>query len=179
MALTDLSSAAWKETFKNVGRLVMVRNLIGGDIPTFHSGVVVATQKLATEDYLLTSSIIPTFVNNMNTLASNLASAKTNVNNTLNTFVTSIIKPDITSDATTVSGVLNDMFSLMRTHATVAVSGVGLFQAAFGEVFGFLPHFYPRYQGVGGATMISPDAGACTLPIRESYATFDWADWNS
>lgn len=176
MALTTLGDQSWREAFKAFGRLTMMRNIIGGDIPVFQSGVVVTAQRLASEDFGLISSMMTTFINNMNTLSSNFASAKTAVNTSLTTYVTSVIKSDINSDATTASGVLNDMFSLMRS-SVVAVSGTGLFQTMFGEVFGFLPHFFPRYTGAGGAPLMSPDAGATTIVIRENFATFDWKDW--
>jgi len=176
MALTSLSAAAWRETFKNFGRLTMMRNIIGGDIPVFQSGIVVTVQKLATEDFTLVSSMLSTFVNNMNTLSSNLASGRTNVESSLSTLVTSVVKGDINSVATTTSGILNDMFTVMRTDS-VAVSGSGLFETMFGQVFGFLPHFFQKYTGAGGAPAISPDVGNPSVIIRENYATFDWQNW--
>ena len=177
MALTTPTDAAWKEIFKNLGRLTMMRNIIGGDLPTFQSGVNITAQKLTQEDFTLSSGMLPTFINNMTTLSANLASGQTNVNTALTSFVTGQIKPDITSDATTASGILNDMFSLMRT-ANVAVSGAsGLFDTMLQEVFGFLPHFYPRIDGSGA--MISPDSGSIDVPVFEGWATFDWQDWDS
>lgn len=178
MPLTSLTAAAWKENFKNIGRLTMMRNIIGGNLPTVQSGIVVTAKKFASEDYLLVSGMMPTFINNMNTLASNMSSAKTNVDSSLTSYVTAQVKNDINSSATTASGILNDMFAQMRSDVC-AVSGGGLFETMFGQAFGFLPQFFPRYAGSGGAPLISPDVGATTTPIRESYATFDWQDWNS
>lgn len=174
MALTSLTTEGWKATFKNVGRMTMMYNIISGDQPLFQSGVVITTRRLAEEDYDLVSSTISTFVNNMNTLSSNLGSGKTNVQNSLTSLITGPIKSDINSTATTVSGVLNDMFTVMRTDG-VAVSGAGgLFTAMLNNVYGFHTHFFPTYDG---GTHVSPDAGAVTLPIYDPYAAYTWADW--
>ena len=174
MALTSLSDAAWKETFKNFGRLTMMRNIIGGDLPTFQSGVVITTQKLASEDYVLSSGMLPTFINNMNTLSSNLSSGKTNVNTSLNSLVTGQVKADITSTATTASGILQDMWTQMVADE-VTVSGVtGLFTTMFGEVFGWLPHQIPTHVGM---RKLTPSDGAIDVDIFEGYATFDWQSW--
>jgi hypothetical protein len=180
MALTSLSDNAWKALFQNFGRLTMMRNIIGGDQPTFQSGVVIAAQKLAEEDFILTSGMLPTFLNNMSTLSANLTSGQTNITTAMTSLITGQIKPDINSDATTASGILNDMFSLMRTDS-IAISGVtGLFNTMFQEVFGFLPHFYPKFSGAqASAGHVLPDTGTPDIPIFEGYAVFDWNDWDT
>jgi len=176
MALTSLSVGGWKKLFQNVGRLTMVRNLLGGSSPTVHSGVVMTLKTLAEEDFQLVSSMVSTFVSNMNTLSSNLGSGKTNVESSLSTLVTSVIKADINSTATTASGVLNDMFSLMRTDS-VAISGAGRINVMLGEVFGFNSNFIPR---VSGQHQISPDSGIPTTIIWDGYADqYGWEVWSA
>mgnify|MGYP003132882080 FL=1 len=175
MALTSLSDAAWRATFKNFGRLTMMRNIIGGDLPTFQSGVVITTRKLSNEDFALTTGMLPTFINNMNTLSSNMSSGKTNVDSSLSSLVTNPVKADITSTATTASGILQDVWTQMVV-GEVTISGGGLFETMFGEVFGYLPHQIPTHKGMHKL----PDTGtAIDVAIFEGYATFDWQSWPS
>lgn len=178
MALTSLTAGGWKRTFQNFGRLAMVRDQVGTSSPTFHSGVVMSVKTLAEEDFSLVSNMVGTFVSNMNTLSSNLASGKTNVESSITSLVTSTVKGDINSSATTASGILMDMFTVMRTDS-VAISGTtaGKLLKMFREVYGFHEHFIPRYDG---ATHVSPDAGAVTTAIWDGYADlYGWEIWGA
>lgn len=159
------SADFWKDQFKNVGRLTMLRNQVANESPTFQSGVVVTCQELANEDFSMTVGILPTLLNNMSSLSTNLTSAKTSIESTLSSYMTTQLKDDISATATTASGVINTLVTQMLADG-VAISGAGLLDRMFQQVFG--RNDLPKYYNMEGAT---------TTRIWEGYATFDWKEW--
>lgn len=174
------SAAFWKDTFKNIGRLTMMRNVVAGDLPTVHSGVVISLQEFSNEDFDLVSTIVPTFVNNMTTLGTNLTSAQTQVETSLTQYITGPLKTDMNAEndpttvapGTTASGIINSLITQMEADAVyisgAAASGdTGLFGNMFKEVFG--RNDFPYYN---------EGAPAASTLIWDGYASFDWQEWD-
>lgn len=127
-------------TFKDLGSFIAIYDELVNGQAGMRTKLVAAVEQ---QDYDFdTVKSLSTFINNMTSASNNLDTAITNLISATSNYLTTVTGPDIASTATTASGVLADLVTVMRGATTgAAPSGVlvllsGHFHTFFLEEYG-------------------------------------------
>lgn len=127
-------------TFKDLGSFIAIYDELVDGQAGVRTKLVAAVEQ---QDYDFdTVKSLSTFINNMTSASNNLDTAITNLISATSNYLTTVTGPDIASTATTASGVLADLVTVMQGATTgVAPSGVrvllsGHFHTFFLEEYG-------------------------------------------
>ena len=118
-----LVSPNYGNVFADMGKIVKIFNALDGAGPTVETDIVEMVEQL--DRNYQNVEILPTIINNSVAARNSMSSGATNMVNAMNTYLLGPLKNDISSEATTASGVLADLRSLMIVDASkVLFSGV-------------------------------------------------------
>lgn len=127
-------------TFKDLGSFIAIYDEIVGGSTGIQTKLVAAVEQ---QDYDFgTVKSLSTFINNMVSASNNLDTARSNLISAVSNYLTTVTATDINSSATTASGVLADLITVMNGATQgAAPSGVrvllsGHFHTFFNDEYG-------------------------------------------
>lgn len=128
-----LVSPNYTNVFQDMGKIIGVHDNLDAGGPTVETDIVEMVEQLDRNYTNIT--ILPNIINNAVSARNSMSSGASNMVTAMDSYLLTPMKSDIGSVATTASGVLADLRSLMVTDAeTVALSGA--FWTFFDEQYG-------------------------------------------
>ncbi len=106
--------------FADIGVYIATLNALGENATKFEDKIVAAVEQLDS-DYDRVS-ILPSFISNATAARNAITSGETNIVSAASTYHTSILTDELPSSATTVSGVITDLFAAMVTAGETFMS---------------------------------------------------------
>lgn len=163
-------------TFKDLGSFIAIYDEIINGQSGIQTKLVAAVEQ---QDYDFgTVKSLSTFINNMTSASNNLDTAYTNLISATSNYIVTVLGPDLNSTATTASGVLADLITVMQGATTgAAPSGIavllsGHFHTFFLEEYGIaLPVTSGSIvlTGAEGMALISGTQPSIRRMILDSY----------
>lgn len=99
--------------FADIGSYIGVLNALTRNKTEFEDDIVAAVEKLDSD--FARVSILPSFISNMVSARNAITSGESNIVSAASDYHTTILGDELPSTATTVSGVITDLFSAMTT----------------------------------------------------------------
>lgn len=141
-------------TFKDLGTMIAVYDEIVGGTNGIRTKLVASIEQ---QDYDFgTVKSLSTYINNMVSASANLDTAKSNLVSAVSNYLQTVTGPDLNSTATTASGVLADLISVMKgsTDGGSAPSGVRVLLSGHFHTF-FLDEYGIALPVTSGAVVLS------------------------
>lgn len=140
-------------TFKDLGAFIAIYDEITGGSSGIQTKLVAAVEQM---DYDFgTVKSLSTFINNMVSASNNLDTAQTNLVAAVSNYLTVVTADDIDSTATTASGVLADLITVMHGATTgAAPSGIAVLLSGHFHTF-FLAEYGIALPVTSGSIYLS------------------------
>jgi len=100
--------------FPDIGSFIKVNNSLVRDLEEFKQDIVDAVEVLDS-DYLRLS-VLPTFISNMQAAVNNIEQGRTNIASSFSYYHTTVLRTELPSSNTTISGVITDLFTAMNNY---------------------------------------------------------------
>lgn len=148
-------------TFKDLGTFIAIYDELVNGQTGLQSKLVAAVEQ---QDYDFgTVKSLSTFINNMSAASNNMDTAITNLTSAVTNYLVTVTGPDIDSTATTASGILADLITVMRGATTgAAPSGIAVLLSGHFHTF-FLEEYGIALPVTSGSVVLTGAEGMALI----------------